>query len=66
MNRSIEGGIHPSKLKLAKVVPVFKSEDELDQTTTGQFHPVHGFFNRVFAKLMYSRLKLFLDKHNFL
>ena len=29
-NRSIESGIYPSKLKLAKVVPVLKSEDELD------------------------------------
>ena len=30
MNKSIESGIYPSKLKVAKVVPVYKNEDELD------------------------------------
>ena len=30
MNKSIESGIYPSKLKVAKVVQVYKNEDELD------------------------------------
>ena len=65
MNRSIESGIYPSKLKLAKVVPVFKSEDELDPNN---YRPISllSLFNRVFEKLMYNRLKSFLDKHNLL
>ena len=59
MNRSIESGIHPLKLKLAKVVPVFKSEDEWDPNN---YRPISllSLFNRVFEKLMY------LDKHNLL
>ena len=30
MNKLIESGIYPSKLKVAKVVLVYKNEDELD------------------------------------
>ena len=57
MNRSIESGIHPLKLKLAKVVPVFKSQDEWDPNN---YRPISllSLFNRVFEKLMY------LDKYN--
>ena len=65
MNRSIESGIYPSKLKLAKVVPVFKSEDEIDPNN---YRPISllSIFNRIFEKLMYNRLKSFLDKQNLL
>ena len=65
MNRSIESGIYPSKLKLAKVVPVFKSEDEVDPNN---YRPISllSIFNRIFEKLMYNRLKSFLDKQNLL
>ena len=30
MNKSIEYGTYPSKLKLAKVIPIYKSGDESD------------------------------------
>ena len=61
MKRSIESCIYPSKLKLAKVLPVFKSEDELDPNN---YWPISllSIFNRVFEKLIYNRLKSFLDK----
>ena len=60
---SIESCIYPSKLKLAKAVPVFKSEDELDPDN---YRPISllSLFNCVFEKLMYNRLKSLLDKHN--
>ena len=29
-NKSIEFGTFPSKLKMAKVIPIFKSDDETD------------------------------------
>ena len=53
---SIESGIYPSKLKFAKVVPVFKSVDELDPDN---YRPISllSLFSRVFEKL---------DKHNLL
>ena len=59
-NRSIESGIYPSKLKLAKVVPVFKSEDELDPNNYRSISLL-SIFKSVFEKLMYNRLKFFLD-----
>ena len=54
MNRSIENGIYPSKLKLAKVVPVFKSEDELDPNNCRP------------TSLWETNVQSFLDKHNLL
>ena len=56
MNRSIESGIYPSKLKLAKAVPVFKSEDDLD---SNNYRPIS-------LLSLFNRLKSFLDKHNLL
>ena len=65
MNRSTESGIYHSKLKVGKVVPVFKNEDELDPNN---YRPILllSLFNRVFKQLMYNRLKSFLYKHNLL
>ena len=65
MNKSIENGTYPSKLKLAKVVPVYKNEDELD---SNNYRPISllSIFSRIFEKLMHNRLKSFLDKHNLL
>lgn len=58
-------GIYPSKLKHAKIIPVFKSGDELDPNN---YRPISLllFFNRIFDKLMCSSLKSFLDKHDVL
>ena len=65
INKSVEIGKYPSKLKHAKVIPVFKSGDELDPNN---YRPISllSSFNRIFEKLMYSRLKFFLDKHDVL
>jgi hypothetical protein len=29
-NRSIETGIYPNKLKIAKIIPIYKTEDETE------------------------------------
>ena len=65
MNKSIESCIYPSKLKVAKVVPVYKNEDELDNYN---YRPISllSIFNCIFEKLMYNRLKSFLGEHNLL
>jgi hypothetical protein len=65
MNWSIETGIYPSKLKYAKIIPVYKSGEEDNPTN---YRPISllSNINRIFEKLMYNRLKTFIDKHNIL
>lgn len=65
MNSPIENGIYPSKLKHAKVIAVFKSEDELDSNNYRPI-PLPSIINRIFEKLMCNRSKCFLDKHSIL
>ena len=62
MNYSIQMGIYPSKLKYAKVIPIYKGDDETDP---GNYRPISllSVFNRIFEKLMYKRLKLFFDEN---
>ena len=65
INKSLENGVYPSKLKLAKVIPIYKSDDESDPSN---FRPISllSVFNRIFEKMMYYRLKSFLEQHNIL
>ena len=65
LNKSVQSGIYPSKLKHAKIIPVFKNEDESDPNN---YRPISllSVFNRIFEKLMYKRLKSFIDKYDIL
>ena len=65
LNISIQMGKYPSKLKFAKVIPVFKLDDETDPSN---YRPISllSNFNRIFEKLMYKRLKSYLNKHEIL
>ena len=56
LNKSVQSGIYPSKLKHAKVIPVFKNEDEPDPNN---YSPISllSVFNRTFKKLMYKRYR---------
>ncbi len=58
MNISIEKGVFASKLKHAKIIPIFKDDDETDQ---GNYRPISllSNFNQIFEKLMYKRLIIF-------
>ena len=64
-NKSVELGIYPSKLKMAKVIPVFKNDDDTDPNN---YRPISllSCFNRIFEKLMYKRMKKFIEKENIL
>ena len=64
-NISVQEGVFPSSLKKAKVIPVYKSDDE---TEPGNYRPISlsSIFNRIFEKLMYRQLKNFLDKNDIL
>ena len=55
-------GIHPPKLKHAKVVPVYKSDDD---TEPGNYRPISllSVFNRIFEKVMYNRLIAYVEKN---
>ena len=58
----MQEGVFPSKLKQAKVTPVHKSDDE---TEPGNYRPLKlSIFNKLFEKLVYQRLKNFLDKND--
>ena len=64
-NQSICSGIFPSKLKRAKIIPIFKDEDE---SLPENYRPISllSIYNRIFEKLVYSRLTKFVKDYNLL
>ena len=64
-NISLAQGKFSSKLKTAKVIPIYKADDETDPNN---YRPISllSNLNRIFEKLMYSRLIKCIDKHNIL
>ena len=62
-NNSISTGIVPKKLKIAKVVPIYK-KGEL--TEPSNYRPISllSIFNKLLEKLVCRRLVAFLDKCN--
>ena len=63
MNTSVQTGVDPSKLKHAKVIPVYKTGD---RTEPGNYRPISllSVFNRLFKRLMHKRLTSFIEKKN--
>ena len=63
LNTSILIGVYPSKLKYAKVIPIFKENDPLDSTN---YRPISllSIFNRIFEKVIYRQLNNFLVKYD--
>ena len=64
-NKSIDLGTFPSKLKMAKVIPIFKSDDNTDPNN---YRPISllSCFNRIFEKVVYKRMKSFIEEKNIL
>ena len=62
INNSVQRGISPSKLKHAKIIPIFKDGDEAEP---GNYRPISliSVFNRLFQKIMYNRLEFCFSKH---
>ena len=58
-NQSICSGIFPSKLKRAKIIPIFKDEDD---SMPENYRPISllSIYSRIFEKRMYSRLTKFV------
>ena len=61
--QSLLTGIVPSKFKIAKVIPLFKSGDCLDMSN---YRPISllSTFSKILEKLVYNRLYSFLDSNN--
>ena len=62
LNTSIRLRTYPSKLKIAEITPVFKSDDNTD---ANNYRPISllSNFNRVFEKIIYNRLTSYIKKH---
>ena len=64
-NSSISLGTYPAKLKMSKIIPIFKTDDE---TEPNNYRPISllSNFNRSFEKLIYKRMKVFIDEEDIL
>ena len=64
INLSFATGIYPSRLKEAKVTPIFKGKG--DPQIDSNYRPISllSNINKIFEKIVYKRLYSFLDKYN--
>jgi hypothetical protein len=65
INCSFDTGIVPDDIKVAKIVPVYKSGPK---DIFSNYRPISilPFFSKLFEKLVYDRLLAFLNKHDVL
>ena len=64
-NRCMYSGIFPDVLKIARVIPLFKSGD---RNCISNYRPISllPVFSKIYEKLIHKRVLSFLDKHNVL
>ena len=63
-NCSIETGIYPNKLKIAKIIPIYKPGVETDPNNYRPISLLYSF-NKIFEKIMYRRLHNYLTMKEF-
>ncbi len=65
INESFLSGIFPDKMKVAKVIPLFKKGCSL---TASNYRPISllSVFSKITEKVMYDRLYKFLENHKVL
>jgi len=64
-NLSLQSGIVPTQLKIAKVLPIFKKGD---RSLPCNYRPISmlSVFDKLLEKIMYKRLMTFITKHSIL
>jgi hypothetical protein len=65
INRSLSSGIVPGKLKIAKVVPIYKS-GSLNKFSNYRPISVLPFFSNIFERIVHNRLYSFISRFNLL
>ena len=65
INVSLSTGIFPNKLKIAKIIPVFKTGE---QNSFTNYRPISLLtnFSKFFEKVMQKRLISFIERHEIL
>ena len=65
LNTSVSLRAYPPKLKMLNIIPIFKADDKSD---TSNYRPISllSNFNRIFEKIMYDRMRDFIEKHSLL
>ena len=65
INSSILNGVYPSKLKMAKIVPVYKADDDTD---VNNYRPISllSHFDRIFEKMIKRRMESFIEQKDLL
>ena len=63
INKSFEEGRVPELLKVAKIIPIYKSKD---RSQMENYRPISILptFSKIFEKIMFKRLYTFLDSHS--
>ena len=61
-NLSFSKGLFPLQMKIAKVIPMFKSGDK---SQFNNYRPISVLsqFSKILENLFYERLKTYIDKH---
>ena len=65
INQAIHSGIFPNKLKVAKVIPIFKKSDK---ATFNNYRPISllPVISKVIEKIMYNQLSAYLENSKLL
>jgi len=64
-NQSLTSGVFPHKMKIAKVIPIHKSDDKSE---ISNYRPISllPLFSKILEKIMYKRLFKYLEQNNLL
>ena len=63
INLFISTGVYPKKLKMAKIIPIFKADDNTNANNCRSISLLSNF-NRMFEKLIFNRSESFIGKNN--